>query len=261
MAMAHMQMTLTLTNEGNNMKTIVITGASRGIGAEIVREFAKEKCNIVINYNKSEEKALNLVKEAISLGSNAIAVKADVSDPEQAKKLIDEAIKVFGSIDVLVNNAGISISGLLIDMTDQQIQSLVQTNLVSVMTCSREVAKYMMSEMKGRIINISSIWGVVGGSVESIYSATKAGIIGFSKAIAKELGPSNITVNVVAPGAIDTEMMACYDEETLATIAEETSVGRIGTPKDVASLVKFLSSDEASYITGQVIKVDGGWFM
>lgn len=243
------------------MKTVVITGASRGIGAEIVREFAKEKCNIVVNYNTSEEKALNIVKEAQNLGSNAIAIKADVSDQKQAKNLVEETIKVFGGIDVLVNNAGISISGLLIDMTDDQIQKLIQTNLVGVITCSREASKQMMSQMSGKIINISSIWGVVGGSVESVYSATKAGIIGFSKALAKELGPSNITVNVVAPGAIDTDMMSCYDEETLSNIADETSVGRIGSPKDIAPLVRFLSSDEASYITGQVIKVDGGWFI
>ena len=243
------------------MKTIVITGASRGIGAEIVRAFAEKGNNIVINYNKSEAKAQKLAEDSISLGAQVLVQKADVSKPEEVKLLFQKTVEVFGKVDVLVCNAGISISNLLMDMSDEDIQSLVQTNLVSAIYCAREASKIMIQNEWGRIVNISSIWGVVGASVESVYSATKAGIIGFSKAIAKELGRSNITVNVVAPGAIKTDMLACYDDQTLDEIGEETSVGRIGMPKDIAPVVKFLASEEASYVTGQVIKVDGGWFI
>lgn len=241
------------------MKTVIVTGASRGIGACIAKEFAKKGYNVVVNFNKSEEKAKQVALEVERLGGKALLVKADVSDPEQVKSMVERTIKVFGRVDVLVNNAGISISGLLIDMTDEQIQELVQTNLVSVLTCSREVAKNMMSNQSGRIVNVSSIWGVVGGSNETVYSATKAGIIGFSKALAKELGLSNITVNVVAPGAIETDMMKNVPNEVKKEISSETMLQRLGSPCDVASAVLFLASDEASFITGQVLRVDGGW--
>ena len=241
------------------MKTVIVTGASRGIGACIAKEFAKNGYNVVLNYFKSEEKAKEVSKEIESLGARVLLSKADVSDPAQVQAMVEEAIKVFGNVDVLVNNAGISISGLLIDMTNEQIQNLVSTNLVSQIVCAREVAKHMIGLQSGRIVNVSSIWGVVGGSNETVYSATKAGIIGFTKALAKELGLSNITVNAVAPGAIETDMMKCYDAETKNQIAEETTLGRIGKPEDIAKAVLFLASDDASYITGQVLRVDGGW--
>lgn len=241
------------------MKTVIVTGASRGIGACIAKEFAKNGYNVVLNYFKSEEKAKEVSKEIESLGARVLLSKADVSDPAQVQTMVEEAIKVFGNVDVLVNNAGISISGLLIDMTNEQIQNLVSTNLVSQIVCAREVAKHMIGCQSGRIVNVSSIWGVVGGSDETVYSATKAGIIGFTKALAKELGLSNITVNAVAPGAIETDMMKCYDAETKNQIAEETTLGRIGKPVDIAKAVLFLASDDASYITGQVLRVDGGW--
>ena len=241
------------------MKTVIVTGASRGIGACIAKEFAKNGYNVVLNYFKSEEKAKEVSKEIESLGARVLLSKADVSDPAQVQAMVEEAIKVFGNVDVLVNNAGISISGLLIDMTNEQIQNLVSTNLVSQIVCAREVAKHMIGCQSGRIVNVSSIWGVVGGSNETVYSATKAGIIGFTKALAKELGLSNITVNAVAPGAIETDMMKCYDAETKNQIAEETTLGRIGKPEDIAKAVLFLASDDASYITGQVLRVDGGW--
>lgn len=241
------------------MKTVIVTGASRGIGACIAKEFAKNGYNVVLNYFKSEEKAKEVSKEIESLGARVLLSKADVSDPAQVQAMVEEAIKVFGNVDVLVNNAGISISGLLIDMTNEQIQNLVSTNLVSQIVCAREVAKHMIGCQSGRIVNVSSIWGVVGGSNETVYSATKAGIIGFTKALAKELGLSNITVNAVAPGAIETDMMKCYDAETKNQIAEETTLGRIGEPEDIAKAVLFLASDDASYITGQVLRVDGGW--
>lgn len=241
------------------MKTVIVTGASRGIGACVAKKFAEKGYNVVINYNKSEKQAREVALEVEKLGGKALLVKADVSDPLQVKAMVERVISVFGKVDVLVNNAGISISGLLIDMTDEQIQELIQTNLVSMLTCSREVAKNMMSNQSGRIVNISSIWGVVGGSNESVYSATKAGVIGFSKALAKELGLSNITVNVVAPGAIETDMMKNISSETKKEIASETILQRLGTTKDVADAVLFLASDEASFITGQVLRVDGGW--
>lgn len=241
------------------MKTVIVTGASRGIGACIAKEFAKNGYNVVLNYFKSEEKAKEVSKEIEGLGARVLLSKADVSDPAQVQAMVEEAIKVFGNVDVLVNNAGISISGLLIDMTNEQIQNLVSTNLVSQIVCTREVAKHMIGRQSGRIVNVSSIWGVVGGSNETVYSATKAGIIGFTKALAKELGLSNITVNAVAPGAIETDMMKCYDAETKNQIAEETALGRIGKPEDIAKAVLFLASDDASYITGQVLRVDGGW--
>ncbi len=241
------------------MKTVIVTGASRGIGACVAKEFAKKGYNVVVNFNKSEEQAKQVAFEVGKLGGKALLVKADVSDPAQVKSMVEKTIKVFGRVDVLVNNAGISTSGLLIDMTDEQIQELIQTNLVSVLTCSREVAKNMMSNQSGRIVNVSSIWGVVGGSNETIYSATKAGIVGFSKALAKELGFSNITVNVVAPGAIETDMMKNISGEVKNEIASETMLQRLGTSSDVASAVLFLASDEASFITGQVLRVDGGW--
>lgn len=241
------------------MKTVIVTGASRGIGACVAKKFAEKGYNVVINYNKSEKQAREVALEVEKLGGKALLVKADVSDPSQVKALVERAISVFGKVDVLVNNAGISISGLLIDMTDERIQELIQTNLVSMLTCSREVAKNMMSNQSGRIVNISSIWGVVGGSNESVYSATKAGVIGFSKALAKELGFSNITVNVVAPGAIETDMMKNISSETKEEIASETILQRLGTTKDVADAVLFLASDESSFITGQVLRVDGGW--
>lgn len=241
------------------MKTVIVTGASRGIGACIAKEFAKNGYNVVLNYFKSEEKAKEVSKEIESLGARVLLSKADVSDPAQVQAMVEEAIKVFGNVDVLVNNAGISISGLLIDMTNEQIQNLVSTNLVSQIVCAREVSKHMIGCQSGRIVNVSSIWGVVGGSNETVYSATKAGIIGFTKALAKELGLSNITVNAVAPGAIETDMMKGYDAETKNQIAEETTLGRIGKPEDIAKAVLFLASDDASYITGQVLRVDGGW--
>lgn len=241
------------------MKTVIVTGASRGIGASIAKEFAKNGYNVVLNYFKSEDKAKMVAKEIEELGARVLLEKADVSDAKQVEKMVQEALKVFGRIDVLVNNAGISVSGLLIDMTTEQIQNLVSTNLVSQIVCSKEVAKHMMSQQSGRIVNVSSIWGVVGGSNETVYSATKAGIIGFTKALAKELGLSGITVNAVAPGAIETDMMKEYDQTTKEQIAEETLLGRIGKPEEIAKAVMFLASDDASYITGQVLRVDGGW--
>lgn len=241
------------------MKTVIVTGASRGIGACVAKEFGKLGYNVVVCYNKSGKQAEDVANDIEKNGGKALLVQVDVSNSESVKNMVDQAEKVFGNIDVLVNNAGISISGLLIDMTNEQIQNLVSTNLVSTIVCSREVAKNMMKAGQGKIINVSSIWGVVGGSNETVYSATKAGIIGFSKALAKELGLMNINVNVVAPGAIETDMMKQYDSQTKQEIASETALNRLGKSEDVAKVITFLASESASYITGQVIRVDGGW--
>lgn len=241
------------------MKTVIVTGASRGIGACVAKEFGKLGYNVVVCYNKSKNQAEEVANDIEMHGGKALLVQVDVSNAESVQKMVLQAEKVFGNIDVLVNNAGISISGLLIDMTNEQIQNLVSTNLVSAIVCSREVAKNMMKAGQGKIINISSIWGVVGGSNETVYSATKAGIIGLSKALAKELGLMNINVNVVAPGAIETDMMKNYDSQTKQEIASETALNRLGKPEDIAKAVLFLASDDAAYITGQVIRVDGGW--
>ena len=242
------------------MRTVVVTGGSRGIGAEIVRAFAKNGDNVVINYNKSKDKAEQLAKEVMQeYNVQVMAVKADVSKPDQVEFLINTAIQVFGKIDVLVNNAGISLYNILIDSTVEQIQEIINTNLNSCIYASKYAAQNMMSNQSGKIINISSMWGIVGGSGESVYSASKAGLIGFSKALAKELGYSGITVNVVAPGAIETDMISNLSLEDKQAIADQTAVGRLGKPSDIASVVVFLASSSADYITGQVISVDGGY--
>ena len=241
------------------MKTVLITGAARGIGREIALTFAKDGYNVVINYNKSERDAEILANEVENLGVRALIVKADVSKPEEVKTLVSKAISVFGKIDVLVNNAGIALYKLLIDSTDDEIQNVIAINLNSTFFVCREVCKNMMQFGGGKIINISSKWGIVGGSGETVYSASKAGIIGFSKALAKEVGLSNITVNVVAPGVIQTNMIKNLSSDDIKELESQISLGRIGKPADVANVVKFLASDDANYITGQVIEVDGGW--
>ena len=242
------------------MRTVVVTGGSRGIGAEIVRAFAKNGDNIVLNYNRSKDKAEDLAKEVMQMYNvQVMVVKADVSKPDQVEFLIKTAIQVFGRIDVLVNNAGVSLYNLLIDSSVEQIQEIINTNLNSCIYACKYASENMISNQSGKIINISSMWGITGGSGESVYSASKAGMIGFSKALAKELGFSGITVNVVAPGAIETDMLASLSDETKQEVAEETAVGRLGKPSDIASVVVFLASSGADYITGQVISVDGGY--
>lgn len=242
------------------MRSVVVTGGSRGIGAEIVRAFAKNGDNVVINYNKSKEKAEKLAEEVMKeYNVQVMVVKADVSKPDQVEFLIKTAIQVFGKIDVLVNNAGISLYNLLIDSSVEQIQEIINTNLNSCIYACKYACENMMSNQSGKIINVSSMWGITGGSGESVYSASKSGIIGFSKALAKELGYSGITVNVVAPGAIETDMLASLSDETKQEVADETALGRLGTPSDIASVVVFLASSGADYITGQVISVDGGY--
>ena len=238
-------------------KTIIVTGGSRGIGAGIVKLLAEENNNIVLNYNKSEEKAKKIQKECTDLGKNVEIFKADVTKREEVKKLVEFTIQKYKKIDVLINNAGISQSKLFTEVTDEEWRYVIDNNLTSVFYMSQEVVPHMIQQQSGCIINISSIWGMVGSSCESVYSVSKAGVDGLTKALAKELGPSHIRVNSIAPGLIDTQMNQDLSEEVLEEIKEETPLGKIGMPEDIAKCVKWLIEDE--FTTGQIISINGGW--
>ena len=235
-------------------KRVIVTGGSRGIGAETVRAFARQGARVAFLYRASEEAAKTLAEE-----TGATPIKCDLSDSSEAERGIGEAIAALGGVDILVNNAGICKSGLAQDLSLDDWNRLIAVNLTAVFLCIRAAVSEMVRQKSGRIVNISSIWGPVGASCEAAYSAAKAGVIGLSKALAKELGPSGITVNCVAPGVIDTDMMADYDEETKRSLAAETPLGRLGTPADVAAAVLFLSGDGGSFITGQVLSPNGGF--
>ena len=241
-----------------NKKTVIVTGGSRGIGAGIVQFLAeKNKYNIVLNYNKSEESARKIKEELNSKKIDIEIFKADVSKREQVKKLIEFTLNKFNNIEVLINNAGISQTKLFTDITDDDWNNMIQTNLNSAFYCSQEVLSNMIHNKQGCIINISSIWGVEGGSCEVHYSTSKAGIIGLTKALAKEVGPSNIRVNCIAPGMIDTDMNKEYSKEDVQEIINETPLGKIGRPIDIARCTYWLIEDE--FTTGQVISINGGW--
>lgn len=235
-------------------KKVIVTGGSRGIGAEIVRRFIDEGADVSFLYHDSVEAAKDLAR-----ATGAIPIRCDLADPYDAERAIQEAETAAKGVDILVNNAGIAVSGLLQDLSQKEWDRLLAVDLTSVFVCSRLLIPHMIRQGHGRIINVSSIWGMVGASCETAYSAVKAGVIGLTKALAKELGPSGITVNCVAPGVIDTDMMKSYDEETRRTLAEETPLGRLGTPRDVAETVLFLAGEGASFITGQVISPNGGF--
>ena len=242
-------------NEEKNIvnKVVVVTGGARGIGAEIVKFLAKLGYKVVLNYNKSESYAQDVKKEL----NNVEIFKADVSKKEEAKALIDFAIKKYGKIDVLINNAGIAQTKLFTEITDEDWKNIIDTNLNSAFYCSREAVKNMIHNKSGLIINISSIWGITGASCEVAYSTSKAAINGFTKALAKELGPSNIRVNAIAPGIINTEMNKYLTQEELTNIKEEIPLEKIGDPVDIAKCVKWLIED--NYTTGQIISINGGW--
>jgi 3-oxoacyl-[acyl-carrier protein] reductase len=240
-------------------KTAIITGASKGIGQSIAELFANEGYNVLINFNKSEENALNLYNDLKNKGLSVRLFKADVSKRNEVNSMINFCIEEFHSIDVLINNSGISQSKLFTDITDEDLDNMINVNLKSVFYCTQAVLKYMIPNKKGKIINISSIWGIVGASCEVHYSATKAGVLGLTKSLAKELGPSNIQVNSVAPGIIQTEMLAPYSEDELNVLKENTPLMRLGTPYDVANCVLFLASHHADFITGQIISPNGGF--
>ena len=241
------------------MKTVLITGASRGIGREIAIKFASEGYNVVLNYNSSEAKAKTIAKQIEKLGVKCLLVKADVSVESEVISMVDLALKEFGHIDVLVNNAGVALSKLFQLTTTDEVARVFGVNTFGVINCSKAVVPSMVSEKSGKIINISSIWGKVGASMETIYSASKGAVIAFTMALAKELAPSNISVNCVCPGVIETDMLLEYTETDKKELKEQTPLNRLGTPQDVANAVYFLASDNATFITGQVITVDGGF--
>lgn len=240
-------------------KVIIITGASRGIGREMAKYLAKQGNTIIANYNRSEDRAKQLQEELKKDNIEIDIYKADVSKREECKKLADYTINKYKKIDVLINNAGISVWGPFTDLKDEEIKNILDTNLYSAIAMTQETIKYMIPVQKGCIINISSIWGMVGASCEVAYSITKAGINGLTKSLAKELGPSNIRVNSIAPGIIDTEMITDFSKEEIKEIENQTPLGKIGQPIDIAKTANWLIEDE--FTTGQVISPNGGWII
>lgn len=236
------------------MKNAIITGASGGIGEAIVRLLCRDGCRVFACYHNSQDKALQLSAES----SFCLAKKLDITDFAAVKKFFHEIEEEYGGADILVNNAGIAQQKLFTDIDDDDWNRMIQTDLGGVFACCRAALPSMIRKKNGRIINISSIWGQIGGSCEVHYSAAKAGVIGLSKALAKETALSGVTVNVVSPGAIDTKMLSPFSEADIAALCEEIPAGRLGTPGEVAEAVAFLASEKASYITGQVLGVNGG---
>ena len=243
-------------------KTVLITGSSRGIGAEIARHFAENGYNVVINYFQSKDKAMALLEEITQKGANAIAVYADIRKEQDVQNLFDTATKTFGRIDVLVNNAGIALTKLVFDCTTEEFDNLFFTNIKGNFMMTRLVIPQMLSNGGGKIINISSIWGQTGGAMEALYSSTKGAIISFTKALAKEYALSNITVNTIAPGVIDTDMIrTVHSDEEVEMVKEFIPMQKIAHPIEVATMALFLASDKANYITGQVLGVNGGMYI
>ena len=236
------------------MKHILISGGSRGIGAALVKGLAADGNRVTFLYQNNAEAA-----EAVAAESGALAIRCDVSDPDAVREAITAARAEFGAIDALVNNAGVSHIGLSRDITDAEWLRVVNTNLSGAMYLCREAQGDMIAKSEGRILNIGSMWGKTGASCEAAYSASKAGLRGLTMALAKELGPSHITVNCIEPGLIDTEMNKALDADTREALIEETPVCRIGTPEDVLAAVRFFLSDKAGFITGQCLGVDGGF--
>ncbi len=237
------------------MKTVLVTGGSRGIGKAIVEKFANNGYNVILNYSKSEEAAYTIAEKH----PNVKAFRADVSNRKEVLSMIEFAENEFKNIDILINNAGISSYGLFQDLSEEEFNRLFAVNVNGVFNCTQAVLPKMLSRHDGKIINIASVWGLVGSSNEVAYSASKAAIIGMTKALAKEVGPSNILVNCIAPGIIMTDMVSDYSVEEFDAIRSNIPLDRIGSSDDIANLAYFLASNESSYITGQVISPNGGW--
>jgi 3-oxoacyl-[acyl-carrier protein] reductase len=242
-------------------KVAVVTGASRGIGRAVAIELGKLGAKVVVNYSGSEAKALEVVDEIKGLGTDAIAVQANVAESESVQAMVKEAISTFGSVDILVNNAGITRDNLLMRMKEDEWDDVINTNLKGVFLCTKAVTRQMMKQRAGRIINISSVVGVSGNAGQANYVAAKSGVIGLTKTTAKELASRNITVNAVAPGFIATDMTDKLNEEVQAEMLKQIPLASFGQPEDVANAVAFLASDASRYITGQTIHVDGGMVM
>lgn len=242
-------------------KTVLITGSSRGIGRAAAIAFARDGFNVIINYNQSFKSAIELNEYLHSLNYSSIIIKADISNRSEVDSMFKQALDLYGSIDVLVNNAGIAQQKLFTDISEPEWDRMFNINIKGIYNCCQAVIPCMVHRKSGKIINISSMWGISGSSCEVHYSASKAAVIGFTKALAKELGPSGINVNCIAPGVIATDMNSNIDEISLNSLREETPLERLGSPDDVANMILFLASDKADFITGQVISVDGGFIL
>lgn len=242
-------------------KVALVTGASRGIGRAIAIELAKAGALVAINYAGNAAAAQEVQKIITDMGGKAIVIQADVSNEEAATKLVDTTIEQLGGLDILVNNAGITRDNLFIRMKEEDWNAVINTNLNGVFNCTKVAAKYMMKKRTGRIINMSSVVGITGNFGQTNYAAAKAGVIGFTKSLAREMATRGITVNAVAPGFIATDMTAAMPEKAKTSVLTSIPLGKMGQPEDIANAVLFLASDKASYITGQVIHVDGGMVM
>ncbi len=242
-------------------QTVLVTGASRGIGRDVARLFALRGFKVAVNYNKNRTAAEDMLEELRRSGCEALLVQADVSQEEQVRLMLQQVNKSFGDVDILVNNAGIAKQQLFSDIAPAEWDRMFEINVKGMYLCAREVLPAMIRNRKGKIVNISSIWGMTGASCEVLYSSTKAAVIGMTKALAKELGPSGIQVNCVAPGVIDTDMNSDLDEAAIQDLKEQTPLGVIGKGTDVAEIVYFLSSDKSDFITGQVISPNGGFLI
>lgn len=242
-------------------KIAVVTGASRGIGKEIAKTLAAKGATVVVNYNGSAAKAEETVKEIEALGGKAEALQCNVSDYDKAAEMMAYVVKTYGRVDILVNNAGITRDNLLMKMSEEDFDAVLNTNLKGAFNCIKHISRQMLKQKSGRIINISSVSGVMGNAGQANYCASKAGVIGLTKSVAREIGSRGITVNAIAPGFIDTEMTAVLPDDVKKAMGEQIPLKRFGTTEDVAQAAVFLASDRAAYITGQVLCVDGGMAM
>lgn len=242
-------------------KVAVVTGGAKGIGKEIVKQLASKGVKVVINYNTSSEQAESLQKECASLGESVHIVQANVGKFEEAEKLINEAVSTYGKIDILVNNAGITKDNLILRMSEEDFDQVIETNLKGAWNLSKVASKYMAKQKYGKIINITSVSGMMGNAGQTNYAASKAGLIGLTMSLAREFARRNITVNAIAPGFIETDMTAKLNEETVNYFLNQIPMNRLGKTEDIAKMCLFLASDASNYITGQVFRVDGGLIM
>ena len=240
-------------------KVALVTGAARGIGRAVAEALAREGCDVCVNYIQHEAEARSAAETLTAIGRRCLVVQADVADPAACEAMVRETEAALGPVDILVNNAGISYAGLFQDMTDDDWDRCLAVNLTGARNMARAVLPHMLHEKAGAIVNISSIWGLRGASCEVGYACSKAGIVALTRSLALELAPSHIRVNAVAPGCIDTDMVRVLDRDTVDSLIEETPLGRLGRPEDIAQAVVFLASEKASFITGQVLAVDGGF--